>query len=271
MMSRRDGSMLVLLAVLAGFIWTRDLSWTASAWDTLPILLAFPLLIWFGQPWQFVAAGRRVSTSGVACAVAFLLLGIAADLTLLLTVGWTVLLWCWLSVRLTPEAKGRLRRLLVLCVLAFPWIRLDMGQLGWWFRISGTWATAGMFSIMGFDVARQGTSLLVQGMHVSVEAPCSGMNVLQSMLIAGSALAYVHLGKGRHYWWNLPLLVAMAWLANTSRIVTLCLAGLSVSPAFAMGFFHSAGGLVVLCFVFCLCWLAFSLQSGQRADATCGV
>ena len=44
--------MLVGLALLAGFIWARDSSWTSSTLDTLPIVLALPLFFWLGGPWK---------------------------------------------------------------------------------------------------------------------------------------------------------------------------------------------------------------------------
>ena len=260
--------MLVGLALLAGFIWVRDRSWTTSVMDTLPIILALPLFVWLGGPWASQAGVRPMHLAGVVCSIVLMLAGVLANLVFLLAVGWTLLLACWLSARLAPDAMVRARRLLVLPLLAFPWIALDFHGIGWWFRLSGSWATAGAFSLMGFDVAREGTSLLVQGLAVNVEAPCSGLNVLQSMLIAGVALAYIYLGEGRRYWWNLPLLVPMAWLANTLRIMMLCTVGLSVSPAFAMGVFHHLGGLVVLCIVFGICWLLFTLQQAPPAKTT---
>ena len=264
-MSRRDGCMLVGLALLAGFIWVRDRSWTTSVLDTLPIILALPLFFCLGGPWAFQGQGRPMHSAGVACSVVLMLAGVLADLVFPLAIGWTLLLGCWLSARLVPDATGSVRRLLVLPLLAFPWIALDFHSIGWWFRLSGSWATAGAFSLMGLDVTREGTSLLVQGMAIGVEAPCSGLNVLQSMLIAGVALAYLYLEDGHRYWWNLPLLVPMAWLANTLRIMMLCTVGLSVSPAFAMGVFHHVGGLVVLCLVFGFCWLLFTLQQAPPA------
>ena len=44
---------------------------------------------------------------------------------------------------------------------------------------------------MGFNVLHEGTRIIVQGLPVGVGEACSGMNVLQSMLIAGSALAFL--------------------------------------------------------------------------------
>ncbi len=72
---------------------------------------------------------------------ALLLAGSLADLTLLLAAGWTTLFWAWFRSRLAPASRPAARRLLVLPVLAFPWIAYEGQALGWWFRLSAA-ATA---------------------------------------------------------------------------------------------------------------------------------
>ena len=106
-MSRRDGCVLVGLALLAGFIWVRDRSWTASILDTLPIILALPLFYWLSGPWPFREQSGSVSAVGVACGIALMLAGVLGGLVLLLAMGWTVLLGCWLSARLASDATAR--------------------------------------------------------------------------------------------------------------------------------------------------------------------
>ena len=85
------------------------------------------------------------------------------------------------------------------------------------------------------------------------------------MLIAGSMLAFIFLGKQPNYWRNLPALVALAWLANTFRILTLCIAALSAGPEFAQGVFHTWGGWLVLVLMFLLCWPLFAFQRTRPA------
>jgi exosortase len=118
-----------------------------------------------------------------------------------------------------------------------------------------------VFGWLQLDVARDGTLLSVQGLPVSVEAACSGLNTLQAMLIAGTLAAYVQIGDRKHYWWHLPALVAVAWLANTLRILVICVMALSAGPELASGSFHFLGGWAVLCGMFCICWIIFHLAA----------
>lgn len=212
------------------------------------------------MPWRFRGETSPISQVLIGFSVFLFLLGILMDVTFLLGSGWTVLLWSWLSSRITPESKGRVIKLLVLSLMAFPWVSLDGDRLGWWFRISGAWTTAQIFVLMGFDVVHAGTSIIINNLRISVEAACSGLNSLQSMLIAGSLPAYLLLKDTPRFWWNLPMLILMAWVANTLRIITISTAALTVSPTFAIGAFHSWGGCLILLFMFGMCWLLFSLQ-----------
>jgi exosortase len=259
-MSRLDLSVLSCLTVLAIFIWLRDLAWASTLDDTLPILMGIPLFYWIGRPWHLTQPQDRLSSSILVGTALLFLLGILFNSTLLLTLGWVYLLWSWLRLRTPQEEHAKIAKLLILPLLSFPWITLDARALGWWFRLSGAQATGAFFSTLGLDVKVVGTYLLVNGLPISVEAACSGLNTLQSLLIAGSFLAYVYLGNSARYWWNIPLLIVIAWIANTLRIVVISGVALAVSPEFALGAFHLWGGWLVLTAMFLLCWLAFYLQ-----------
>ncbi len=261
-MSRRsvDILMLVCLGVLAVFIWVRDTTWISSSDDTLPILVALPLFYWIGSPWLLREETVPLSTTLIAVSTFLFLLGILFNITFILSIAWTLLLWTWLSARISPEQISSVKKLLILPLMAFPWIALDANQIGWWFRLSGAWVTAASLSFLGFDVKQEGTLIVVNNIHISVEAACAGLNMLQSMLIAGSVVAYLLLGRTNRYWWNLPLLVIMSWVANTIRIFVVSIAALAISPRFATGEFHVWGGWAVLILMFCFSWFLFALQ-----------
>lgn len=144
--------------------------------------------------------------------------------------------------------------------MAFPWIALNAESVGWWFRYSGAWTTAYLFETLGANVQQVGTNLLINGTPISVEAACAGLNTLQTMLIAGTVVAYALLGNTSRYWWSFPQLIAITWVANTLRIIVISFIGLVISVAFAMGAFHTWGGWLVVTITFGLCWLIFSLQ-----------
>lgn len=260
-MTRKDHVFLVPVFLVGVFIWTRDRRWTAAAEDALPILAALPLFIWLAAPWRWRKGGFEVSNGWLFVAVATLMVGHVSGLTTVLTMGWGMLGWSWLSLRLEEDSLRVVRRLLPLPLLAMPWVTLDGDVIGWWFRLSGAWVTANLFSMLGFTVTHSGTLLNIQGAPISVEAACAGLNTLQSMLIAGVALAFVILGRERCYWWNIALLVPLAWLANTLRILMLSGAALSFSPEFVAGKFHDLSGWVVIVTMFLLCHLLFTLEA----------
>ena len=262
-MTGKDYGFASLLTALAVFIWVRDLTWVSAAGDALPILAGLPLFIWLGWPWCFTTSPFRVRGIFLTLAAFVLVIGVVTELTLLLALSWTFLLWGWLRERLPMEALPTVRKLLVLPLLAFPWITLDCQWLGWLFRLSAAWVVAHWFLLMGFVVTQNGTNLLVQGLPISVEAACSGLNTLQSTLIAGSTLAFIFLGRQKNYWWNLPALVGLAWLANTARILTLVVAALTAGPEFSQGIFHTWGGWLVLVLMFLLCWALFAFQRAR--------
>ncbi len=49
-------------------------------------------------------------------------------------ISWTVLLWSWLSIRIEPADRRRIAKLLILPLMAFPWLLLDAQAVGWWFK-----------------------------------------------------------------------------------------------------------------------------------------
>ncbi len=262
-MSKQDKWFLGVLATLAVFVWLRDMGWVSTMDDTLPILVALPLFFWLEWPWRFNEGGFELAPVPVAFGTLLFVGGVVANFTLFMAIGWCLLLWTWIKKRVDPAFHKPLAKLMILPLMAFPWVSLDAFQLGWWFRLSGAYVTGLFYSVLAFDVVHEGTQIIVNGLPISVDVSCAGLNTLQSMLIAGSVLAYIQLGHLRRYWLNIPLIAFISWLANTIRITMLTGVALGVSPEFAMGPFHEAGGWVVLFIMFCLCWGAFTLQQND--------
>ena len=264
-MKKSDYGFLTLLALLAGFIWFRDLEWISTFDDTVTLLVVIPLFIWIGSPWKWRKDFIEVSPKTINLAIALFLLGVIFSLTILLSISWSLLLWAWLAARIEPDPERSLPKLMVLTLMAFPWVSLDADRLGWWFRISGAWVAALFYQLLGYDVIFEGTTVTIDGLPISVEAACAGLNTLQSMLIAGTLVAYILLKDTPKFWWNIPLLFVIAWIANTVRIISLSAAALIVSPDFALGAFHTWGGWAILMFTFGFCWLLFSLQQPRSS------
>lgn len=265
--------MLGALGVLAAFIWLRDLRWYEELGDSLPILAALPVFIALGWPWRLHHDNWRIATAPALLAAVLFPLGIAFDSGLVLAVAWTTLLWSWIAGRVVVRPGSHLRKLMLLPLLAFPWLLTDLERLAWWFRLSGAASAGDLLAFAGFTVAREGTFLWANDFAVSVEPACSGVNGLQSMLLAGAALAYVKLKGSALFWWNLPLLVGAAWLANLLRIVTATAAGALMSPEAAARWvdpLHSFAGWLALCVVFLLCYLIFTMQEDAIARGKSG-
>jgi exosortase/archaeosortase family protein len=255
----RRNAFLAGLGIFAAFIWLRDMSWISAAEDTVPVLVALPLCLWMGKPWEWRREPGTVSTLFPACAVLLALAGIVTDATLFLAGSWCLLALTFCRTFLVHFAP----RLLLLALLGFPWIHQSAGAIGWWFRYTGAGVTAGLFSLFGQSVTREGTFLLINEMPLSVEAACGGLNVLQAMLVAGVVVALRTMPGGRPFWIAALMLLPFAWLANTLRIFMIGLAGLLFGQDFAMGWFHTLGGWLVLLLMFVLCQTL--LEAARRA------
>jgi len=256
-----DGTWLAGLVALSIYVWLRDRTWWGAAEDVLPILAALPLMVWLGHPWKFREIGKSSPKIRYLILAAILLVcGALFDLCLPAALAWIAAFWCWMEHRIEPEGRLRIGRLLPLALLAFPWATLDLQPVGWWFRLSSAITVENLFSWIGFSVTRTGVQLLVQGLPISVDAACSGLKALQSLLIAGVTLTFVMVGNSPRYWMNLPLLILLAWLANTARILSICVAAMTWGSDFALGVFHAWGGLAVLFVMFGLCWGLLQFQ-----------
>lgn len=266
-MTKKDYGIITLLALLAGFIWFRDTSWITTFDDTVPLLVAIPIFVWLGFPWKFKKEQDPLPSQWLIITVTLFLVGILLNLTFILGLGWTSLLWAWLSNRIQPGSNPSLSKLFVLPIMAFPWVIMDANSLGWWFRLSGAWVAAQFFTLIGYEVQYAGTTVVINGLPISIEAACAGLNTLQSMLIAGSVVAYLILKNTNRFWWNLPLLFVMAWVANTLRIIVISSAALLVDPEFALGTFHTWGGWLILMVMFGMCWAIFSLQEPRGSKS----
>ena len=244
------------LIATAIWIWMRDLTWMETLEDTIPILLALPIAWWLGQPWQRRSQTEAFAVSSLSIGIGIFVLGVLTNMTLLMTLGWVHMLFRFIQSLYHVEGCP-LKRLMILPLLAFPWIANDFSTIGWRFRLSGAWLSARLFSFAGLAVDQQGTFVTVEGLPVSVEAACSGLNLLQSLLIAGTALALLKLPYSPRFWLAILLLPLIAWATNTIRIIFITVLALTFGIEFASGLFHTWGGLLVIVLMFVACWELF--------------
>jgi len=255
----------VMLTLSAASIWLLDRSWVTAAGDTLPLLALFPAMFWLGRPWCWRAIPRRPPTGLAVSACIASLAGILTASILLLTIAWNLLAATW-AIALLEPAPGQPRgRLLILGMLAFPWITLEAQPIGQFFRLTGASAACFIFDAIGFAVERQGTLFTVEKLPVSVDAACAGLTVLQAMLIVGAITTLSRI-KGRlRFTTALLLLPLFAWLANTTRIIVTAVIALSFGPEAADGSLHVASGLIALAVMFLICLAVLPLLAERPA------
>ncbi len=102
-----------------------------------------------------------------------------------------------------------------------------------------------VLSLMGFPVVREGTMMMMPTFQLFVEAPCSGLNTIFSLIFVGSVVAYLARGS---FWRKAVLLVSavpIAVLANIFRIVAIGLLGEYYGEEVAMGVFHNFSGVIM--------------------------
>ena len=155
--------------------------------------------------------------------------------------------WSWLAVNYVfPVKKLSKTRLWILCTGAFPWILIEGQQVGWYFRLTGAELTVWLYDFLGYKVTGEGTLLEIEGLPISVETACGGLNLLQVLLSGGIALTLIRFPKESSFWYILALLPVLAWFANTVRIIVISAWGLNFGAEAAAGAFHTWGALIVV-------------------------
>ena len=161
-------STLLLTAII---IWARDLTWMNDFSDTTPVILSLHIAWWLGHPWIKREETLPLPLTLLSCGTILFSLGLVSNSTIVMTTGWTLTLYIIIRCHY-KENTYRFSQLAILPLLAFPWITNDLNFIEFWFRLSGAWLSAQIFSFSGFSVQQNGTFLIVEGLPVSVESAC---------------------------------------------------------------------------------------------------
>ena len=226
------------------------------------------MFVILGSPWSLGAGPARWNVPALLVAACCFLLGWVSDLLLAMAVAWSSLLWAWLDGRLNQESNPRIFRLLILTLFVFPWVDTDLKPVSWWLRVTSAAASQAVLTQAGLPTTRDGTGLSVAGRLVEVNEQCDGRETLHAMLIVGLAAATVYLGTTRPIWpWLAPLL-ALAWVANTLRVLLVCLGAVWFEEERYRTWLHDWGGWLVVALMLGLCLCCFSLWNRFRARGT---
>jgi exosortase len=263
-MSHKNSLFFSCLFLLAIFIWLHDTTWIMTLDDSIPLLLCIPIAVCLGKPWKLKSEERFLSPPFFLLGFSLVALGAGFNSTFLLALGWCYILYSWQKEHLEKSSLEIAKRTFVLCMMAFPWFSRDAATLGWIFRLTGTSVTAAILSFFDLPVIQHGTDIDIQGISIFVAPGCTGINSLQSIFIAGTVLACFIFDSNKLFFFNLPVLVVAAWIANTLRIFITTLLAIVVSPSLVQGIFHYFLGIITLIFMFSLCYLLFSFEKTYR-------
>jgi exosortase/archaeosortase family protein len=259
-MKKADICFFFFLIFLAAFIWLRDASWITSSDEAVPLLVVLPLVFYLGRPWKVIESNKFLALLPFFGALLLFFFGVLSDLTVSLAASFALFLYSWQKVHLEEETLNRARPLLILTLFAFPWVTLDIPALGWWFRLSGAYVTTQFFQLLGYEVVQNGTNIQIGGFEIFIENACSGLNTLQSMLLAGTTLACFTFDTAKKVLFQIPFLFFAAWFANTLRIILTTALALLISIGFVQGDFHIFVGWLTIIFVFLLSYLFFQWE-----------
>ncbi|MGB0744281.1 MAG: archaeosortase/exosortase family protein [Opitutales bacterium] len=231
-----------LLLLLYPLIWGLDSGWWHLSPDVVIISTLLPLAWVLAHRFKNEAADKKHEFFVTILASITMVVGVVANSMALMAMGWSGLA----VFHLLPGSCIPRWRLWLLSAGAFPWVLLDLQVLGWWFRLSGAALTGLVFDWLGASVTVRGTLLEIDGLAISVEAACGGLQLLQVLMSGGIALTILRFPKARGFWLMVFLLPVLGWLSNTVRIMIISWAGILLGPEFAAGVFHTGGALLVL-------------------------
>lgn len=213
--------------------------------DALAALAAAALLV-FAARRTWSDAPAQIAPGVLIGALVFAAAGVMTECT------WPVAVALAALAGLGSSASARrLDELRLLALLSLPWLATDGASLALAFRHSAAWATGAVFHLLGFAIVRDGTTIDIEGQPLGVVAACAGLDTLHATLVAGAWLAGVLKGRWR-FWIAVSLLPALAWFANTLRVIALGGVALAWGPEVAEGWFHNWGGLTVIVVMFAL-------------------
>lgn len=133
--------------------------------------------------------------------------------------------------------------LLGLALLSLPSISTLQFFIGWPFRVAVGAVVAPVLSGIGIDAVHQGTSLVVAGRAIAVDAPCSGVWMLWGAVLVWLCVAMARRLPARATITGLATVLPIVFAANALR--TLCLVLVATRPG-TPSWVHEGVGIVVL-------------------------
>lgn len=120
---------------------------------------------------------------------------------------------------------------------------------------------------IGFPSMRDGSIIRMPNSYIAIEAPCSGLRSLISLLTLGLIFAFAarisYIKKGLLLLSAMPIAIA----ANIVRVIMLATVNDLYGEKVAMGFFHDFSGYFVFAFAFAGLWMVSRALEGNRSGS----
>jgi exosortase/archaeosortase family protein len=211
------------------------------------VLAAGAAAFWFlGRPWTLQPEHEPMSVGTALASAALLIIGRRSNFDVLIALGCLLLVADLLRRHLPNSDWPAVRNRLPLLLVAMPWLQTDAWLLGWVFRWSGAIVVENILGVFGMPIQRYGTTLYSGDIGLDVAPACAGLRSLQLLLLAGIIAVAMRRGGGLPHW-VAPVVVGVSWVANTFRVLVLCLVATSfgVEQAAAGGTLHETVGTVI--------------------------
>ena len=242
-------------------VYIKDLGWLHSNPDGYSALLALPLFYYMFKKYIRGIPNYDLSNRIFTLSLMAFGLGFLADSTLLCSLAWSTAFIYSLKTY-TTLPFSHLQKTIPMVSLLFPWCLTDLTTLGWYFRLSAAYIVSTCAKGLDYNVINSGTSLLVNSQSIFITPECSGIKTLQFIFLIGSiGLWYLYKHHSLFYL-SLLLLLPLAWLVNTTRVVSIVSVSLSTENEMIRNLVHSCSGpLLILLLVFMPLRYLFQCQS----------
>lgn len=139
-----------------------------------------------------------------------------------------------------------------------------IGNLTVRLKLFATEAATFILNRIGFPSVHDGNVIIMPHSHIIIEAPCSGLRSLISLLTLGLIFAYAMKmpmwKKAVLFLSSIPIAVA----TNIIRILLLAIVNDLYGEKIAMGFFHDASGFLLFAIAFLMLYGVGNILKGQQ-------